>query len=190
MIKILDGVLAFDTETTGTYPWPMRSRLAMGLAPDRPFMFQLANTDGEAVSWRGDVDPKTRRVSYNKCGPEMRYLRREVLGNPNVRVVCHNLPFERRMTIQPDMNMSWRCKIDDTRTMARVVNPTTEWQGYYLKLLAKKYLGIPDDDQKALKKAAKAGKKGKATITATTTDDFGQSSTETFKVKFKAKKKK
>lgn len=158
MIKILDGVLAFDTETTGTYPWPMRSRLAMGLAPDRPFMFQLANTDGEAVSWRGDVDPKTRRVSYNKCGPEMRYLRREVLGNPNVRVVCHNLPFERRMTIQPDMNMSWRCKIDDTRTMARVVNPTTEWQGYYLKLLAKKYLGIPDDDQKALKKALQSAR--------------------------------
>jgi len=152
VIKAIDGVLAFDTETTGTYPWPMRSRLAKGLAPDRPFMFQLANTDGEAVSWRADVNPKTRQVTYGGCKSEMQFLRKEVLGNPNLRVVGHNLPFERRMTIQPDVNMTWRCKIDDTRTMARVVNPTTEWQGYYLKPLAKKYLGIPDDDQKALKK--------------------------------------
>jgi DNA polymerase I-like protein with 3'-5' exonuclease and polymerase domains len=162
MIKIIDGVLAFDTETTGTYPYPMQSRLAMGLAPDRPFMFQLANIDGEAVSWRGEVNPKTRRVTYDKCGAEMRFLRKEVLGNPNVRVVCHNLPFERRMTIQPDVGMSWRCKIDDTRTMARVAHPTAEASagedGFYLKRLAKSHLGIPDDDQKALKKVLQSAR--------------------------------
>ena len=51
-------------------------------------------------------------------------------------------------------------------------------------------LTIPKKGRKALKKAAKAGKKGKATVTATITDDFGQASTETFALKFKAKKKK
>jgi Tol biopolymer transport system component len=51
-------------------------------------------------------------------------------------------------------------------------------------------LKIPKKGAKALKKAAKAGKKGKATITATLTDDLGQSSNASFKVKFKAKKKK
>jgi Tol biopolymer transport system component len=51
-------------------------------------------------------------------------------------------------------------------------------------------LKIPKKGKKALKKAAKAGKKGKATITATLTDDLGQSSTDTFGVKFKPKKKK
>jgi Tol biopolymer transport system component len=50
-------------------------------------------------------------------------------------------------------------------------------------------LKIPKKGKKALKKAAKAGKKGKATITATLTDDLGQSSIATFKVKFKPKKK-
>jgi DNA polymerase I-like protein with 3'-5' exonuclease and polymerase domains len=162
MIKIIDNVLGFDTETTGTFPYAMLSRQKMHLAPDRPFMFQLANLDGEAVSFRGEVDPKTRHVSYNKCAREMRYLRTEVLGNPKLRVVCHNLPFERRMTIRPDVNMSWRCKIDDTRVMARVANPTGEAaageDGFGLKKLAKRYLGIPDDDQKALKKALQSAR--------------------------------
>ena len=50
-------------------------------------------------------------------------------------------------------------------------------------------LKISKKGSKALKKAAKAGKKGKATITATATDDLGRSTTETFAVKFKKKKK-
>ena len=51
-------------------------------------------------------------------------------------------------------------------------------------------LTIPTKGRKALKRATKAGKKGKATITATLTDDLGQASTDTFQVTFKAKKKK
>jgi dipeptidyl aminopeptidase/acylaminoacyl peptidase len=40
---------------------------------------------------------------------------------------------------------------------------------------------------KAIKRALEAGKKAKATISATMTDDLAQTSTETFKVKFKPK---
>ena len=50
-------------------------------------------------------------------------------------------------------------------------------------------LKVSKKGQKALKKATKAGKKGKATLTATLTDDLGQSATDTTKVKFKPKKK-
>lgn len=51
-------------------------------------------------------------------------------------------------------------------------------------------LTIPKKGSKTLKRAQKAGRKGKATITATVTDDLGQSETESFQVTFKAKKKK
>lgn len=51
-------------------------------------------------------------------------------------------------------------------------------------------LAIPKKGSKALKKAAKAGKKGKATIAVTATDDLGQASAQSFAVKFKPKKKK
>jgi Tol biopolymer transport system component len=50
-------------------------------------------------------------------------------------------------------------------------------------------LTVSKKGRKALKKAAKAGKKGKAAITATLTDDLGQSATDSFSVKFKPKKK-
>ena len=50
-------------------------------------------------------------------------------------------------------------------------------------------LPIPKKGSKALKRATTAGRKGKATITATLTDDLGQSSTDTFAVKFKRKKR-
>jgi Tol biopolymer transport system component len=51
-------------------------------------------------------------------------------------------------------------------------------------------LPIPRKGKKALKKAAKAGKKGKATVTMTATDDFGESTQDSLAVKFKKKKKK
>jgi Tol biopolymer transport system component len=51
-------------------------------------------------------------------------------------------------------------------------------------------LTIPKKGRKLLKKATRAGKKGRATITVTTTDDLGQSSAQSLEVKFKKKKKK
>lgn len=50
-------------------------------------------------------------------------------------------------------------------------------------------LKVSKKGQKALKEAAKAGKKAKAKITATATDDLGQTSKDSLKVQFKAKKK-
>jgi hypothetical protein len=49
-------------------------------------------------------------------------------------------------------------------------------------------LTVSKKGQKALKKATKAGKKGKATISLTLTDDLAQTATDTQDLKFKAKK--
>jgi dipeptidyl aminopeptidase/acylaminoacyl peptidase len=51
-------------------------------------------------------------------------------------------------------------------------------------------LPIPKKGRRALKRAAKAGKKGSATVTATLTDDFGETAQDTLAVTFKKKKKK
>lgn len=50
-------------------------------------------------------------------------------------------------------------------------------------------LKISKQGREALKAGAKAGKKGKATITGTVVDDLGQTATTSVKVEFKAKKK-
>jgi dipeptidyl aminopeptidase/acylaminoacyl peptidase len=50
-------------------------------------------------------------------------------------------------------------------------------------------LAVPKKGKKALKNAAKAGKKGKATVTATATDDLGESAQDSLAVKFKKRKK-
>jgi TolB protein len=49
-------------------------------------------------------------------------------------------------------------------------------------------LPIPKKGKKALKKAAKAGNKGKATVSITATDDLAESTQDSLKVKFKKKK--
>ena len=150
MIALPDKTLIFDTETTGLYPYPMRSRERMGLAPDRPFMFQVGNLDGQVLSFRGKVNPKTREVTYDNCKSEVRWLR-EQIDNPRITVVGHEILFEQRMTSQRDLGFRWRCEIHDTKIMARIAN--TDEMTYQLKELAQKYAGMDREDQKALKKA-------------------------------------
>jgi DNA polymerase-1 len=150
MLALPDKTLIFDTETTGLYPHGMESRRRQGIAPDRPFMFQIGNLDGEVLSFRGDVNPKTREVTYNKCKSELKWLKAQV-RNAAVRVVMHEALFEQRMTTQSDLGFSWDCQIDDTKIMARIAN--SDEISYQLKVLAQKYCGMDREDEKALKKA-------------------------------------
>ena len=128
----------------------MLSRKETGIAPDRPFMFQVGNLDGDVTTFRGKVNPKTRQVTYDKCAAELRWLK-GIVDDPTMRVVGHEILFEQRMTSQPDLDFHWRCKIDDTKIMGRVAN--SDEMSYQLKDLAWRYCGIDKADQKALKKA-------------------------------------
>jgi DNA polymerase I-like protein with 3'-5' exonuclease and polymerase domains len=120
------------------------------MAVDRPFMFQVANIDGQVASFRGEVNPYTREVTWDNCRAEMRWLRSKV-EDPKMTVVAHNMAFEIRMTAQPDIDWDWRCRKDDTKVMWRMV--ICDEMTYGLKALTVKNFRFPNDDEKALKKA-------------------------------------
>lgn len=152
MLKLPRRTLIFDTETTGLWPWPTLYRQERGIAPDRPFLFVFTNLDGETVTVRAPkINPYTRKVSYKGIESEIRWFK-SFVANPENRIVCHQARFDRAMTVQSDIDADWKCKIHDTRVMARIANPTME-PTYALKPLAKKYFGFSDGDLIALKKA-------------------------------------
>lgn len=156
MIATPDNLLFYDTECTGLWPWPTLKRQRLGLAPDRPFMFQVANIDGEVTSFRGEVDPYTREVTWKGCKSELRWVRSQI-ENPKMTVVAHNVPHEVRMTTQPDLAWNWRARLEDTMTRWRLT--VCDELNYGLKPLTKKHFEFDDDDEKALNKALTAARR-------------------------------
>lgn len=156
MIKTPDNLLFYDTETTGLWPWMTLRRKQLRCAPDRPFMFQVSNMDGDAAYFRGSVNPFTREVTYDNCKSEMRWLRDRV-QDPKMQIVGHNLGFEQRLTRQADIGWDWRAQLHDTKVMWRLV--VCDEMTYGLKPLAKKHFDFPDEDEKVLKKATAAARR-------------------------------
>lgn len=116
------------------------------MASDRPFIFTIANLDEKAAGWRADVDPLTRGVSYRRVQKELRWLKAFV-ANPKNTVVMHEAPFDINMTRV--LGFEWNCRIEDTKSRARVLNPLEE--AYGLKPLCEKYFDWPTDDLAELK---------------------------------------
>lgn len=150
MLRTPDKILFYDTECTGLHPWPTVKRERLGIAPDRPFMFQVANIDGEVTSFRGKVDPHTRKVTYDNCASKLRWLQEKV-ADPKMLIIAHNVPFEVRMTTQDDLRWQWRAHIDDTAIRWRLVECNE--LNYGLDVLCKKHFDFPDDASKNLHRA-------------------------------------
>jgi len=133
---------AFDTETTGLYPWQ----------GDRPFAFSFCNRDGETAYLEFPVHPYTRKPIISK---KYREFLRKIFLDPRRQVVLHNAKFDIRM-VELSLNIKWRCRVHDTRFAAQMAD-SREGDGdhlkaYKLKVLSEKYLGIPRDDEEELKR--------------------------------------
>ena len=146
MIKTPGKVIAFDTETTGLWPWLTEHRKAIGLGPDRPFAFTFANADEESCIIRASVDPHTREVDYSKVRKELGWLK-TLVGDPSMTVVMHNAAFDRVMCEQA-LSLEFKCRVEDTMLQSYTCRPT---EAHGLKYLGKAYLGISDQDQRDLK---------------------------------------
>lgn len=151
------NVMAFDTETTG----------GNARKGDAPFAFSFCNEKGEMGYMEFPVDPKTRRVMYEKH-PEMLEELLDFLASDKIAKVMHNAKFDYRMCtvgIAKGIGRAvrFRGKIHETMFAAHACNSSE--MTFALKPLAKKYADISDEDQKLLQAAVvllrrRAKKKG------------------------------
>lgn len=137
------SIVAVDTETTGLMPWH----------GDVPFAIVFYYPSGDYVYFEWEVDPFTRIPSPSK--DELEYCRR-VLGDASIEKVFHNAIFDIRM-MQRAYGIETRGVIHDTMWSAHSANSMES--SLKLKDLASKYLGIPKDDEDALKKATIAARR-------------------------------
>lgn len=121
--------IGFDCETTGLSPW-------LGCTP---FAFSFANEYEETAYYQFDVDPFTREVQWEP-GPlaEMK----QILEDPTVEKVGHNLSFDRAM-MEVRFGIQMQGKLHDTALTAHICN-NLEFT-FELKPLCMRY-GIMDDD--------------------------------------------
>lgn len=134
-------IVAFDTETSGLNPW----------RGDAPFAISFCWPDGTDEYFSFAVDPFTRKVQKPNA-PQLRRIR-EILENPHIAKVGHNVKFDVWM-VEVNWGIKVRGEIHDTLFMAHACNslePTLE-----LKRLASKYLKIPNDDELDLQKRVNA----------------------------------
>ncbi len=141
------NLISYDTETTGLNPWNSSVYKVHGMFPARPFAFAFGDAFGNSAYIRWEVDPRTRQVQ-----PVKRDIQEmgEILGDPGIVKVGHNLDFDIRMSRLSKIRFDWT-KIHDTAILAHVlmggVSPVFNFR---LKPLASYLLDVPKDDEEEL----------------------------------------
>lgn len=129
-------LVACDTETTGLSPWK----------GDRPFAFSFCNEDGETRYVEFKVDPFSRRVLYD-AQPNDRDMLRRFFTDPRIAKVFWNAKFDvRQISFALDIKVAG--DIHEGMFAGHCCNSSETT--FQLKPIAKKYAGVPDDDQTIL----------------------------------------
>ncbi len=152
-LRSLKGkVIGYDCETTGLNPWNSLVYQKHGMRPARPFAFAFKDLFGNSAYVRWEVDPRSRMVI-----PVKRDIKdmSEILGDPSITKVGHNLAFDIRMTRLSGVKFDWT-RIHDTAILAHILKGGVSGEfSFKLKVLGKAWLDIPDDDEKALMESVK-----------------------------------
>jgi DNA polymerase-1 len=135
------NLISYDTETTGLNPWPSLVYKKYGMKPARPFAFAFGDQYGNHAYIRWEINPKNREVVPNKA--EARWIS-DLLGDPKIRKVGHNISFDIRMTRLSGIKFDWTL-VDDTMFIAHILTGGSFFT-YALKPLAQKWLGIEEED--------------------------------------------
>lgn len=135
-------IIACDTETTGLRVF----------SKDKPFAIGIAGLDGSTDYVEYQVNGADREVMYP---PEWHaHPIIKLLEDPKVVKVFHNAKFDLHMLYSIGVDVQG--PIHDTMFMAKIACNLEE--NFKLKPLAKKYLGIPTDDEDDLKSAVLAAR--------------------------------
>jgi len=143
-------VIGFDCETTGLNPWRSAVYARYNMEPARPFAFALQDAFGNSAYIRWEVDPRTRRVIPVKRD---KVALTEVLGDPAITKVGHNVSFDIRMCRLAGIKVDWT-RVHDTQFMAHVLTGGSLFS-YALKSLALQWLEMSNEKQQALEVSTK-----------------------------------
>lgn len=157
---LMGSKVAFDTETTGLNGWGASREVRYNfgnkktpdwvtrlVVPARPFCYSFCDTFGNTAYVRGEVDPVTRAISWDKGEHEGI---REILENASVTKIGHNVRYDHGMASFDGIHI--RGPVIDTMIVAHTKTAGSELT-YALKPLTKKYFQIEELDEKVLKKA-------------------------------------
>jgi DNA polymerase-1 len=159
--QLLGDVVACDTETTGLNPWKGA----------RPFAFSFCNPAGQTLYYEFPVDPFSREIVYDQNKPAWDMIA-QFMYSMGATKIFWNAKFDVRMMEHAGIEV--RGKIHEGMFAAHACR--SDEMTFGLKALAKKYVGIDDDDQKALKdqvnKLRRLAKKAGWNISATGDEDY------------------